>query len=165
MPLWKIYHPVGAYSAQDKSEFASTITDLYAQVPIPRFYVVTIFQEIPADSYYVSGKSHSKFVRLKIDHMARTLPTKALRDWWIKAADTLIVPWVKDRGFDWEITIDEKPADLWSLQGEVPPPFESTGEKRWIEENSASPYTLTEALPASFPFAPGVATDLRVSTP
>jgi hypothetical protein len=22
MPLWKIYHPVGAYSAEDKKEFA-----------------------------------------------------------------------------------------------------------------------------------------------
>lgn len=164
MPLWKIYHPVGAYSAQDKADFAETITDLYAQVPIPRFYVVTIFTEVAADSYYVGGKSHGNFVRFKVDHMARTLPTKSLREWWIKTADQLIVPWVKDRGFDWEITIDELPADLWSLQGEVPPPFESVGEQRWVKENKASPYTLTEALPSSFPFAPGVATDLRVST-
>lgn len=164
MPLWKIYHPVGAYTPEDKHQFAETITNLYAQVPIPRFYVVTIFEEVAADSFYVSGKSHGKFVRLKIDHMARTLPTKAIRDWWIRSADNLIVPWVKDRGYDWEITIDELPADLWSLQGETPPPFESVGEKRWIEENKASPYTLTEALPAQFPFAPGVATDVRVSS-
>jgi len=26
MPLWKVYHPVGAYSAQDKKEFAETVT-------------------------------------------------------------------------------------------------------------------------------------------
>ena len=24
MPLWKVYHPVGAYSAQDKNKFAET---------------------------------------------------------------------------------------------------------------------------------------------
>ena len=29
MPLWKVYHPVGAYSAQDKKEFAETVTAMY----------------------------------------------------------------------------------------------------------------------------------------
>jgi hypothetical protein len=70
---------------------------------------------------------------------------------------------VKDRGYDWEITIDELPADLWSLQGEVPPSFESVGEKRWVEENKASPYSPTEQLPAQFPFAPGVGTVLTAT--
>ena len=164
MPLWKIYTPENAYTPEDKHQFAETITDLYAKVPIPRFYVVTIFEEIPADSYYVGGKSRDKFVRLKIDHMARTLPTPAIRKWWVAAADELIKPWAKNRGYDWEITIDELPADLWSLQGEVPPPFESVGEKRWVEENKASPYTLTEQLPAQFPFAPGLGTVLTATT-
>jgi hypothetical protein len=41
------------------------------------------------------------------------------------------------RGYDWEISIDETPFDLWSLQGELPPPFESVGEKRWVKENKA----------------------------
>jgi phenylpyruvate tautomerase PptA (4-oxalocrotonate tautomerase family) len=163
MPLWMIYAPENAYTAEDKHQFAETITDLYAQVPIPRFYVVTIFEEIPADSYYVAGKSRDNFVRLKIDHMARTLPTPAIRKWWLAAADELIKPWVKDRGYDWEITIDELPADLWSLQGEVPPSFESVGEKRWVEENKASPYSPTEQLPAQFPFAPGVGTVLTAT--
>jgi hypothetical protein len=30
MPLWKVYHPVGAYSAQDKKEFAEKVTAMYS---------------------------------------------------------------------------------------------------------------------------------------
>src|SRR5216684_3684764 len=100
MPLWKVYHPVGAYSAQDKKEFAEKVT---------------------AESFYVGGASHGKFVRLKLDHMARTLLGLIIREWWVKAVDQLIAPYVRDRGYDWEVTIDELPADLWSLQGEIPP--------------------------------------------
>jgi hypothetical protein len=33
--------------------------------------------------------------------------------------------------YDWEFTVTEPPFDLWSLQGQVPPPFESHAEKRW----------------------------------
>jgi len=33
-----------------------------------------IFEEVAAESFYVGGASHGKFVRLKLDHMARTLP-------------------------------------------------------------------------------------------
>ena len=39
MPLWKIYHPVGAFTAEDKHAFAQTISDLYAKLPLPKFYV------------------------------------------------------------------------------------------------------------------------------
>ena len=49
--------------------------------------------------------------------MARTLPCPIIREWWVKAVDQLIAPYVRDRGYDWEVTIDEVPADLWSLQG------------------------------------------------
>jgi phenylpyruvate tautomerase PptA (4-oxalocrotonate tautomerase family) len=130
MPLWKIYHPVGAYSAQDKKEFAEKVTAMYSWIPIPKSYVVMIFEEVAADSFYVGGASHCKFVRRKLEHMARTLPGLTIREWWVKAVDQLIAPYVKDRGYDWEVTIDEVPADLWSLQGEIPPPFESHAEKR-----------------------------------
>lgn len=52
---------------------------------------------------------------------------------------------------------DETPADLWTLQGELAPPFESIAEKRWVAENKASPYTSQEKLPAGhFLLTPGV---------
>jgi Putative oxalocrotonate tautomerase enzyme len=33
MPLWKIYHPVGACTAEDKHAFAHKITELYGMLP------------------------------------------------------------------------------------------------------------------------------------
>ena len=98
MPLWKVYHPVGAYSAQDKKEFAEKVTETYSRVPIPKFYVVMIFEEVAAESVYVGGVPHGKFVRFKIDQMARTLPGHVVREWWVKAVDQLIAPYVRDRG-------------------------------------------------------------------
>ncbi|MFY9927441.1 MAG: hypothetical protein WAK82_05515 [Streptosporangiaceae bacterium] len=48
-----------------------------------------------------------------------------------------------------------KPYDLWTLQGHIPPPFESAAERRWVRENKVSPYTLAEKLPVNLSFAPG----------
>jgi hypothetical protein len=107
----------------------------------------------------VGGESHPQFVRIQIDQMARTLPGPVIREWWTRNLDQVIAPWVKERGYDWEFTITEPPADLWSLQGEIPPPFESIAEKRWIEENKATPYTQAEKLPVSLSLAPGTTGD------
>lgn len=155
MPFWKIYHPAGAYTPQEKKEFADTVTRAYAAAPLPRFYVVVIFEEIGADSFYVGGESHGSFVRIQIDQMARTLPGPVLREWWVGKLNEIIAPWVKDRGYDWEFNITEPPADLWSLQGLIPPPFESVAERRWVLENKATPYTQAEKLPVSPSFSPG----------
>lgn len=149
MPLWKIYHPAGAYTEEDKKGLAERITSLYAQVPIPKFYVVCVFEEIPPGNMYVGGERHDTFVRFKVDQIARTLPGPIIREWWVNMLDSLVAPYVKERGFDWEISVDETPFDLWSLQGEIPPPFESIAEKRWVEENKASPYSQAEKLPAN----------------
>jgi hypothetical protein len=40
-----------------------------------------IFEEVAADSVYVGGVSHRKFVRFKLEHMARTLPGPIIREW------------------------------------------------------------------------------------
>jgi phenylpyruvate tautomerase PptA (4-oxalocrotonate tautomerase family) len=155
MPLWKIHHPVDAYTADDKKQFASAITAIYDALPIPRFYVVVLFEGVAAENFYVSGDSRDRFVRINIDQMARTLPGPALREWWVHHLDDVIKPWVGDLGFDWEFTITEPPADLWSLQGFVPPPFESRAEQRWIKENMASAYGQAEKLPVNVRLAPG----------
>jgi phenylpyruvate tautomerase PptA (4-oxalocrotonate tautomerase family) len=149
MPLWKVYAPIGAYSDEDKQAMSETITSVYAQIPIPKFYVVTVFEEVADGDLFVGGVKHSRFVRFRVDHMARTLPGPILREWWVRTMDQTLKPWVGDRGFDWEITMDESPSDLWSLQGEIPPPFESIAEKRWVGENRASSYTTDEKLPAA----------------
>ena len=157
MPLWKVYHPVGAFTAEDKKNLAKQVTEVYASIPIPKFYVVFIFEEVAKDSCFVGGELNNKFVRFKVDHIARTLPGQVLREWWIRTLDAVIAPYVKDRGYDWEISVDETPFDLWSLQGELAPPFESVAEKRWVKENKASPYTLAEKIPVNLILAPGVA--------
>lgn len=157
MPLWKVYHPPGALTVPEKKELASQITNVYASIPIPKFYVVMIFEEMPADTCFVGGEAHNKFFRFKIDHIARTLPGPVLREFWMRTVDQVIAPFVKNKGYDWEVSIDETPFDLWSLQGEIPPPFESVGEKRWVKENKASPYTFMEKLPVSMLLAPGKA--------
>src|ERR1700678_829844 len=155
MPLWKIHHPVGAYTAADKKEFAEAITRVYEAVAIPKFYVVVLFEEVAADSFYVGGDSHDRFVRINIDHMARPMPGPVITEWWTRSSDNVIEPWVKDRGYDWEFTITDPPSDLWSLQGEIPPPFESVAEKRWIQENKATPYSQAQNLPVNLAVAPG----------
>lgn len=147
MPLWKVYHPVGAFTADDKKAPASEVTDVYAKIPIPIFYVVFIYEEMPEDSCFVGGEPNNKFIRFKIDHMARTLPGPVLREWWVRTLDQVIPPFVKEKGSDWEISIAETPCDLWSLQEELAPLFES----------KASSYTLTEKLPVNLVLRPGVA--------
>jgi phenylpyruvate tautomerase PptA (4-oxalocrotonate tautomerase family) len=80
MPLWKIYHPVGAYDADDKQEFSTAITSIYEVIPIPKFYVVVLFEEVEAGNVFVGGNSHDKFIRICIDQMARTLPGAVVRE-------------------------------------------------------------------------------------
>ena len=156
MPLWKIHHPAGEYSDEDKKAFSEAVTRVYEAVPIPKFYVVVIF-EVRRGGGHVRrrGDQHDKFVRLQIDQMARTLPGPIIREWWTRNLNDVIAPWVRDRGYDWEFTITEPPFDLWSLQGQIPPPFESVAERRWVEENKATPYTQAERLPVRLSLAPG----------
>lgn len=58
MPLWMVYHPADAYTEEDKKGLAERITSLYAQVPIPKFYVVVVYQEVLAGNLYVAGERH-----------------------------------------------------------------------------------------------------------
>src|SRR5690349_20547099 len=77
VPLWKVYHPVGAYTKEDEQAFSKRITDIYSQVPVPKFYVDVVFQEIPEDAFYVGGEPVRNFVRIHMDHIARQLTSDA----------------------------------------------------------------------------------------
>jgi phenylpyruvate tautomerase PptA (4-oxalocrotonate tautomerase family) len=138
MPLWKIYHPVGAHTEDDKHAFAKRISDLYSV--LPRFYVNVIFQEVPKESFYIGGEPVDNFIRFSIEHIARNLPQEG-RALWLDRTNEAIAPFVRARGFDWEFHIDETPIDLWSIQGYRPPLADSEDEKRWARENRASPRT------------------------
>ena len=136
MPLWKVYHPTGAFTAEDKQQLSERITGLYRT--LPKFYVGVIFEEVAAENFHVGGQPNGNFVRIWIDHIARTLPTAEARTWWIGQCDAALAPFIRDRGLDWEFHIDETPFDLWSIQGYRPPRADSEDEKRWISENRPS---------------------------
>lgn len=140
MPLWKIYHPKDAFSADDKKALSQAITAVYGRA-MPRFYVGVLFQEVEPDSFFIGGEAHGNFVRIWVDHIARTLPSEEAQRKFIKMIAGVIAPWIGERGFDWELHVDETPFDLWAIQGYLPPRQGTEDEKRWIAENRPSPRT------------------------
>ena len=60
MPFWKIYHPVGAFTAEDKRALSQRITELYRA--LPKFYVIVVFQEVAPDpSTWVASRRTISF--------------------------------------------------------------------------------------------------------
>jgi phenylpyruvate tautomerase PptA (4-oxalocrotonate tautomerase family) len=145
MPLWDIFIPENAYTEQDKEQLSEAITSIYVDyVDLPKFYVVVAFHEKPANSIYVGGKADNSFVRIRVDHFARQLNTVEERALCMAVIEEKLAPFVKDRGFNWEVHIDETPMDLWRVQGLVPPPPGSETERLWAQQNRASLYELTQ---------------------
>ena len=140
MPLWKIYHPVDAFTADDKKGIAQAITGVYGRV-MPKFYVGVVFQEVSEDNFYIGGEPHPRFVRVWVDHIARTFTSSDMKVGFFNVINKLLAPFIADRGFNWELHIDETPFDLWTIQGYFPPREGTVDEARWIAENKASPRT------------------------
>lgn len=140
MPLWKIYHPPGAFSPEDKKGIAEALTGVYGRV-MPKFYVGVVFQAVAAEDFYIGGEPHPKFVRIWVDHIARTFRDDAVKVGFLNRITQLLNPFIGDRGFDWELHVDETPFDLWTIQGFFPPREGTADEKRWMAENRASPRT------------------------
>ena len=84
--------PLEPITLKIKSSLAERITGLYASIPLPKFYVVVIFEEISPDSCFVGGEPNNNFIRFKVDHIARTLPGAAIREWWVRTIDEIIAP-------------------------------------------------------------------------
>jgi len=139
MPFWKIHHPKDIYSFEDKQQIAGRLTDIYAPF-MPRFYVNVLFEEVEASSFFIGGKSHGQFVRIAIDHIARTMNDETVIR-FIDRVNIVIAPWVADRGLDWELHIDETPMNMWSVQGYYPPQMGTVDGDRWTAENKPSPRT------------------------
>lgn len=141
MPLWNIYTPVGAYSAEDKKALSAALTSVYVEYGrMPKFYVNVLFHEIAEDNFFIGAEPRTNFVRFVAVHIARHLPSTEIRRRAMRRFEEKIAPFVKDRGYDWEMHIDETPRDFWTVQGLVPPPPGSEAEKLWARENRPVPY-------------------------
>jgi phenylpyruvate tautomerase PptA (4-oxalocrotonate tautomerase family) len=140
MPLWNVYHPVGAYSYEEKRDFAKLVTSLYEAGGLPRFYVWTLFHEVDRGSFYVGGEPVDNCVRVAIDHIARHAEDPARRESTRHRIGALIQPFATAKGLRWEFHVDHTPRDLWMIDGLVPPPTGSDAEKLWAKENRAIPY-------------------------
>ncbi|MFJ9690899.1 tautomerase family protein [Kitasatospora sp. NPDC101183] len=140
MPLWHVYHPVGAYDAQQKREFAADVTGLYTGFGLPAFYVVTLFHEVPEESFLVGGVPTGGAVRVVVEHIARHATDAAARKLTGEALDRLLAPHTRERGLYCEFHIDETPQDLWMIDGHWPPPPRSEAEQLWARENRPIPY-------------------------
>jgi 4-oxalocrotonate tautomerase family enzyme len=143
MPYWEIFTPENAFTAEDKEQLSEAITSIYVDyVNLPPFYVVVLFKDMPANTMYVGGKAANNFVRVVVDHIARQMDTAEMRALCMTVIEQKLAPFVKDRGYDWEVHLDETPMDLWRTQGLVPPLPESDMEKLWARENRPIPYEL-----------------------
>ncbi|MFC9358842.1 tautomerase family protein [Rhodococcus sp. NPDC057014] len=142
MPLWHVYHPPGAYTEQDKKDFAKDITAFYTNVGLPKFYVLSFFHEVPSKSYFVGEEASSDMVRVCIEHTARNVADVKRRRWMVETIAKIINPYTIDRGLHYEFNIDETPMDLWMVDGLWPPEWGSEGEKLWARENKAVPFAI-----------------------
>jgi 4-oxalocrotonate tautomerase family enzyme len=141
MPYWEIFTPENAFTNEDKEQLSQAITSIYTEhVNLPPFYVVILFKEMPENTMYVGGKATNNFVRIRTDHIARQMDSAEIRALFMGVVEEKLAPYVKERGFDWEVHVDETPMELWRTQGLAPPPAESDMEKLWAKENRPIPY-------------------------
>lgn len=142
MPMWTIYHTPNVFSDNEKDTLANDIADIYTAVGLPRFYVVTVFSEIPATNFYVGGKRTGAAVRIVVDHIARQAPNGAVREAITRRIGKVLAPFMDKADLHWEFHVDETSEELWMINGLVPPPMNSEAEKQWARANASSPYEV-----------------------
>lgn len=98
---------------------------------------------------WVGGKCEDDFVRIVVDHIARQMDEQLIRDTCMEMIEKRLAPHIKERGFRWEVHVDETPTDLWRVQGIKPPPEHSEAEQEWAKNNAAAEYEMSEAAAAA----------------
>jgi phenylpyruvate tautomerase PptA (4-oxalocrotonate tautomerase family) len=147
MPYWEVFTPVNAYTVEDKKAFADAITKACVEfAEIPAFFVNVRFQEMPENTMFLGGEPATNFVRIVADTIARQMPTPEIRAACMAFIGEVVRPFLTDRGFDWEIHIDETPVELWRVNGIKAPLDDPELFEQWIKENRAIPW---EEVPAS----------------
>jgi len=140
MPLLRFYLPPGLLTSAEKKELSQQLTKIYLLFDLPAFYVNIIFSEIPSDSFYVGGEENDTFIRLVVEHLARSFSSTEHQNRYMSKLDAVIKPLFDSKGYTWEYHIIESSRDLWKIQSIVPPPPRSEAEKMWSRENKAIPW-------------------------
>ncbi|MFJ6575535.1 tautomerase family protein [Streptomyces sp. NPDC091368] len=141
MPLWTVHHTPGVFSDADRRGLASSVADHYEKAGLPRFYVVTLFQETRSEDFYVGGEPASAGVRITIDHIARHHRDGDGRRRTARWIRRMVEPYLEGHaGLHWEFHVDETSEEMWMINGLVPPPGGSDAERHWAEQNAATPY-------------------------
>jgi phenylpyruvate tautomerase PptA (4-oxalocrotonate tautomerase family) len=149
-----MFVPENAFTAEDKRALGERITDIYSNnFDIPRFYTTVFFHEAKPESYLVGGEPRDKFVQVAIVHAARTADQIAERigvsvddllNKFLDLAHDAINPYVRDRGYELELHVEDAPRETWNIDGMPPPPPWSEAEKRWTKDNRSSPYEMAD---------------------
>ncbi|MCP1196062.1 tautomerase family protein [Acetobacter senegalensis] len=139
MPMWQIYHPENAFTDEDKKEIAQKITGIYESF-LPRFYVNVFFQALSKSNFYIGGEPTDDFVRIVIDHIARAIKDPVEQKQFLRGCAHILSPYVAERGYRWELNVDETPFDLWTLNGFKPPLPNTPAGIKWRLENKPSSY-------------------------
>ncbi|MFJ2667497.1 tautomerase family protein [Nocardia fluminea] len=170
MPLWQLFTPENAFTPDEKADLADKITSIYSGAKskenfgfeLPRFYTTVVFHEIKADSFFVGGVTHDKFVQIEVVHIARTnegaaalagITVEEILRRYFDSVSEVLQPYIAARGYELEFHVETAPFETWKIDGMTPPPPHSVAERRWFEENRSSLYTAEE-----------VGDDVRVAT-
>ena len=144
MPYHRIYHTTGTFTEEHKEEMVKKITALYVSAGLPAFYVVVNFIEIPEKSFFVGGKRSKQLVRVIAQHLARQLAWDIQKQRFMEAYEAILAPFIIDRGYDCETTVEECDANMWRENGLVPPLPGSEAEKEWVRQNKPVPFTAEQ---------------------
>lgn len=154
MPLWQLFVPENAYTAEEKIDLGNRITNIYSDnFDIPRFYTTVFFHEAKPESFLVGGEPRDQFVQVAIVHAARTheqvaehigVPLAELNNTFLTFAHDALNPYVQARGYELELHVELVERDTWNIDGMAPPPPWSAAEKQWAKDNKSSPYVAAD---------------------
>ena len=166
MPLWHLYVPEDAFTDEDMHDLANRITNIYSSpeamenfgFSFPRFYTSVIFHEIKPARFCIGGEPRDKFIQIQVAHIAggtdgddrpvndqvaetMGVTVQELFDRYFSLVLPALKPYIEDRGYEWEFSIQNDPAVSWRIDGMIPPAPGTEDMRRWDKENKASPRT------------------------
>ncbi|KAE9404793.1 hypothetical protein BT96DRAFT_916673 [Gymnopus androsaceus JB14] len=133
MPFHRWYCSPNLYTKEEKQAIATAITGIYSPV-LPAFYVTINFIEVDKDNYFVAGEPTDRFLRIEVQHLARSIETY----------EKAIEPYTKCKGINWELQISNEDPVFWNQNGIRPPPFNTEPFRVWKEGNKPVEWSESE---------------------